>query len=69
VKGYRWSEITKQDQTQFGMTPMSCLETQITDLAQLRDIYDRLAYGGTPHDPNMRFLDEALNSGDGTYRP
>lgn len=51
IMGYRWSELTKQDQVQFGMTPMACLETQITDLAQLEDIYDRLAYGGTPHEP------------------
>jgi hypothetical protein len=51
IMGYRWSELTKQDQMQFGMTPMSCLETQLTDIDQLRDIYDRLAYGGTPHEP------------------
>jgi hypothetical protein len=49
VMGYRWSEITEQDRKQFGMTPMSYLETQINDLDELRDIYDRLAYGGTPH--------------------
>lgn len=51
VLGQRWSELTKQDQTQFGMTPMSYLETQIGDLDELREIYDRLAYGGTAHDP------------------
>ena len=28
-----------------------CLRTHLTDEAKLRDVYDRLAYGGTPHDP------------------
>ena len=51
VLGYRWSELTRVDRQMFKMTPMSCLETQIEDLAELQEIYDRLAYGGTPHDP------------------
>jgi hypothetical protein len=54
VLGYRWSELTKVDHRQFQMTPMSCMETMITDEAKLREVYDRLAYGGTPHDPSMR---------------
>jgi hypothetical protein len=54
VLGYRWSEITKVDHRMFKMMPMACMETQIEDEAQLREIYDRLAYGGTPHDPAAR---------------
>lgn len=63
IMGYRWSELTKQDQSQFGMTPMACLETQITDLAQLEDIYDRLAYGGTPHKPKELSKEARLELG------
>lgn len=51
VMGYRWSELTKGDRRQFDMTPMGRLETKLTDRKQLEDIYDRLAYGGTPHEP------------------
>jgi hypothetical protein len=54
VGGYRWSELTLVDHRIFKMTPMACLETQIEDEAQLREVYDRLAYGGTPHDPAAR---------------
>lgn len=51
VMGYKYSELTLLDRRQFEMTPVSYLETQLTDLNQLRDVYDRLAYGGTPHEP------------------
>jgi hypothetical protein len=51
VLGYRWDELTKVDHRRFLMTPMSCSETNIEDLAKLEEIYDRLAYGGTAHAP------------------
>lgn len=51
VHGYYWDDLTLADHRSFLMTPMSCLETSIDDLDQLREIYDRLAYGGTPHEP------------------
>ncbi|AFU88135.1 DUF262 protein [Caulobacter phage CcrColossus] len=53
VMGYRFSELTVTDQRQFAMIPMSCLETQITDLAELEEVYNRLAYGGTAHEPKV----------------
>lgn len=51
VMGYKFSEITDLDRRQFGLIPVSCLETSLIDLDQIRDVYDRLAYGGTAHEP------------------
>lgn len=51
VMGYRFDELTPTDRRQFAMTSMTGLETAIVDRAQLEDVYDRLAYGGTPHEP------------------
>lgn len=52
VFGYRFSEITKADRRQWEMTTVfACLETNIENEAELREVYDRLAYGGTPHEP------------------
>jgi hypothetical protein len=31
---------------------VAVVETNIADPAICRDVYDRLAYGGTPHEPN-----------------
>jgi hypothetical protein len=51
VMDYRFSELTEVDHRRWHMTTnFSCMETNLTDEAQLRDVYDRLAYGGTPHD-------------------
>jgi hypothetical protein len=55
VMGYRWSGLTKGDRRQFDMTPMSYLETQLTDPVLLREVYERLAYGGTAHEPSQRY--------------
>jgi hypothetical protein len=52
VFGYLYSELTKGDHTQFEFTgTFTRMSTELTDEAQLREIYDRLAYGGTPHEP------------------
>lgn len=52
VFGYRYSELTVVDHRMWHMScTFTCLETQIRDEAELRDVYHRLAYGGTPHDP------------------
>jgi len=49
VHGYLWSELTDIDRRCFAMFHFASLETHIDDEARLRDIYNRLAYGGTPH--------------------
>lgn len=51
VHGYVWSELSVVDHRMFKAIPMSCMETHLEDPAQLAEIYDRLAYGGTPHEP------------------
>jgi hypothetical protein len=52
VFGYRYSEVTEVDRRKWHMgTSFPSLSTCTTDEAELRDIYDRLAYGGTPHEP------------------
>lgn len=62
VLGYRWSELTKIDQQVFKMIPMSCMETSIEDIDKLKDIYDRLAYGGTVHEPPPEKLRRATRA-------
>jgi len=65
VFGHLWSDLTKQDHSQFGMTPMSYLETQLSDMATILDVYDRLAYGGTPHDPKAEAIEHvSFREGD-----
>lgn len=49
VYGYKWSELTELDQRDFFMRPFPCIETKLSDEGKLRDVYERLAYGGTPH--------------------
>lgn len=51
VLGHLYSEITEIDRRRFGMREFPALETRIDDVDQLREVYDRLAYGGTPHEP------------------
>lgn len=51
VFGYRYSELTVPERRGFEFRPITALETTIDDVAQLAEIYDRLAYGGTPHEP------------------
>lgn len=71
VSGFLWSGLTEIDQRQFKMTPMACMETCITEEAKLREVYDRLAYGGTPHEPKaedkerrLRNMTRALSAGE-----
>lgn len=52
VLSYRFSELTQADLRRWDMgTAFPSMVTNIDDEAQLREVYDRLAYGGTPHEP------------------
>lgn len=52
VYGYRWSEIDPVDRRCFeNSNAFGFLETKLTDLDEIREVYDRLAYGGTAHEP------------------
>ncbi len=50
VRDLRFIDVGKHDQSWFLNRPFHCLETELRDEALLREVYDRLAYGGTPHD-------------------
>lgn len=51
VFGYRYSEITEIDRRMFQCKHFPCVQLAMTDAAAMEDIYMRLAYGGTPHEP------------------
>ena len=50
MRDLRFIDVGKHDQSWFLNRPFHCLETELRDEALLREVYDRLAYGGTPHD-------------------
>ena len=52
VFGYLFSELEDADYRRWSMSVVfPNLVTNIDDEEALRDVYDRLAYGGTPHEP------------------
>lgn len=54
VFGRPFSLLTEIDHRKWSMgTAFPSMVTNIDDEAQLREVYDRLAYGGTPHEPKL----------------
>jgi hypothetical protein len=53
VHGWRYPDLPLSERRGFEFRPINCLMTQITNEAECREIYDRLAYGGTPHEPKV----------------
>lgn len=52
VFGHMFSDLTQADLRKWSMSvAFPCMMTNLEDEAQLREVYDRLAYGGTPHEP------------------
>jgi hypothetical protein len=51
VFGYRFAEVTLPERRNFMTMPVGALITNITDPEACRHVYQRLAYGGTPHEP------------------
>lgn len=52
VFGHKFSELTEADHRRWDMSvSFPALRTTLQDEEKLRDVYDRLAYGGTPHEP------------------
>ncbi len=54
VFGYRWSELGRHEQARFERTVFMRSEVSMWQESELRDLYDRLNFGGTPHDPRER---------------
>jgi len=51
VYGHLFSELTVVDRRMWDMSrTFTCLETRLENEAELREVYDRLAYGGTAHE-------------------
>ena len=49
VRGYRYPDLPGSERRHFDRMGVAVIETRITSEADCRDIYDRLAYGGTAH--------------------
>ena len=49
VKEYRFPELGRRDQMRFLSKEFTMLRTELTSEAECREVYNRLAYGGTPH--------------------
>lgn len=49
VRGWRYPDLPDRERAHFDRVPMPVIETNITDPALCREVYDRLVYGGTPH--------------------
>lgn len=54
VFGAYWSELTKGEQRRFLIAPFHCIEVNIWDEDELRQLSDRLAFGGTAHKDEYR---------------
>lgn len=50
VRGRYWSELDVEDRRVFKLTPFPSHIVKYDDTAVLEDLYNRLAYGGTPHE-------------------
>ena len=53
VFGYRYPDLSRTEQFRFGQKQFTCLETELDDPAVLEEIFNRLAYGGTPNAPSQ----------------
>lgn len=49
IHGWRYPDLPIADRRGFDMIPIACLQTGLTDSVACREVYDRLAYGGTAH--------------------
>ncbi len=53
VYGHYWRDLEIHEQRLFRARPISVLETCIASEDDCKKIYDKLAYGGTPHAPEQ----------------
>ena len=53
VYGVHYPDLSRIDRNRFRNTTIGEAETRLTDPADCLRVYERLAYGGTPHDPAM----------------
>lgn len=46
---YRWTDLSAEEQAHFNQIPFGFEIVSITDEAELKDLYNLLNFGGTPH--------------------
>ena len=51
---HRWSQLNRSQQRGFLMVPVGFIELTTDDEDELRDIYDRLNFGGVAHTDDQR---------------
>lgn len=56
VLGYFWNELTKPDYLRFKQVSFPEARVSITDLQELKNLYNALNYGGTPHTEEQRAI-------------
>jgi len=66
VFGYRYSEVSERDVRAFMMKAFPCVELKNQLPGPLKDIYERLAYGGTPHEASLLDRSEMAKPGANT---
>jgi len=54
VSGHYWRDLAPHERARFARTPFTRCEVSLWDEARLRDLYDRMNFGGTPHAPHER---------------
>lgn len=54
VFGFYWSELNKVEQRRFWSVPFPHFQPALWDEVAIRDLYNRLALGGTPHQESDR---------------
>ena len=59
IYGWLFPSLPEIEQRHFKRIGVGVIETQIESEAECRDIYDRLAYGGTAHEPKEQRQSEA----------
>lgn len=50
VSGWRYLDLPEIERRHFDRIGIESIQTEIEDEATCREVYDRLVYGGTPHD-------------------
>lgn len=53
VFGHTYHDLPVKDKRRFRQTPIARIDTKLTDPVKCREVYERLAYGGTPHEVSM----------------
>lgn len=54
VLGYHWSDLNELEHRRFGDTQFARVSVYLTTDEQLRDFYNRMNFGGTPHTEEQR---------------